>query len=295
MLMVALSFVFGLANASGIGNTAPEDCSRALQIESMGKMLPRPDAVDALEKLIAEKPGDPDVLSFLASSYAQAGRFSEAEAALERRIKITGPSARKLEQLIEYAIEGKRLARAAVIADHALRHAESDTERVIYLDYLAEINLRRGEWKQALRNAEQALDLFPQSVSIKKFKYRVMLNNEGYLAARSWFDALIREALPYQRINLIGARRSMHLVIMANLFQIAYESRLKGDIARGVRALTEIIKIEPLQFKELIGWAEEFLRSNKIAEATLAIEAVLSFDACPSQAHWLAARIFFAA
>ena len=247
MISFVLVSLMAVAHAVDRGSGGALPCARALQIESYGDILRGGHAVAEFERLNSERPDDPDVLSFLSSAYAEAGRLPEAEATLHRRVEITGPSRRKLLRLVELAFENQNFAGAARYIYQALAldlspedrrqfsklMVEASTElneRVRRLVREATKDYKLGEVAAAAKRIEELCTLDPQFSALPLSWAKTYSQTHQFKFATVFIELALRFAPPSPAIHLQAARIYRFTGRYEEaLNQLNLASRIRGD------------------------------------------------------------------
>ena len=145
-------------------------------------------ATSELEKLVAERPRDPEIL-YVASMYFLSQREIErARAYISRALEIAPRDARVLTGLARMEIAAGNLA----AAESALRRAldANATNTGVRLE-LADLLLRRGDNGAALELLEEARTKSPSSIEIRLALAQVYLTRNDLARARPMLDEAV--------------------------------------------------------------------------------------------------------
>lgn len=195
----------------------------ALGLHRAGRLL---EAKAAYEGVLAQAPGNPDVLHLLGTLTTQLGRPAEAIPLLERAVKRLPKSAPCHSHLADALAAAGRGRDAESAWRKALRLVPRDAEANFNLaGHLAQ----SGRWAEAEPYARRAAELLPNSLPAR---FRLALTLEGLGRAA---DALAQFRVV---VRLAPHMRDMHRRVLANAVSA-------GDMATAWRATQRSMVLQP--------------------------------------------------
>lgn len=128
-------------------------CNRAIVLINLERYK---DALEAIEKGITINLGDPDLWILKAEALLELGKKDEIEKCIKTAMQYSITKARSLNSLAWTLYKMKRYSIALKFANEAVK---KEPNSAYYLDTLACINYELGEYQEALRLFEKAVDL----------------------------------------------------------------------------------------------------------------------------------------
>lgn len=245
----------------------------ALALHRAGRL---PEAKAAYEGVLAQAPGNPDVLHLLGTLTTQLGRPAEAVPLLERAARRLPKSAACHSHLADALAATGRGRDAEVAWRRALRLAPRDAEANFNLaGHLAQ----SGRWTEAEPLSRRAAELLPESLPAR-FRFALTLEALGRpVEAMAQFRAVVRLAPHMRDMQHRLTANAIAAGDMATAWQATRRSMILEPGAVDGFVAVEAVVLPALASADKGRWARRGIAAAPTAGFLLAVAAGYLFEA----------------